>query len=145
MKEEDYIQERLNDQITWYDKKSGYHQSRYKLLRTLEILAAACIPFLTGYITDANSDMKLIVGGLGVIIAVISGVLALLKYQEHWLQYRTTTESLKHHKYLYLTRTAPYDKDTAFNLLVEAVEGLISKENSNWGSYIKEKSKKESK
>ena len=142
MNKEEYLNSRLDSQIDWYDQKSSWHQGWFKKLRLLEILAAALIPFLTGYITDQTPDMKLIVGGLGVLIAVVSGVVVLFKFQEHWLQYRTTAESLKHHKYLYLTKTSPYDKEGAFNLLVEMVEGLISKENSSWASYIKEKAKK---
>jgi len=141
LNQEEYLKERLDSQIEWYDRKSGWHQRWYKKLRFMEILAAASIPFLTGYITDATPDMKIVVGGLGVIIAVVSGVVALFKFQEHWLQYRTTTESLKHHRYLFLTKTAPYDKGDSFNLLVESIEGLISKENSHWVSYIKEKAK----
>ena len=141
MNEKDYIENRLDGQINWYDKKSAWNQSWHKRLRFLEILAAASIPFLTGYITDSTPDMKIVVGGLGVLIAVSTGVVALFKFQEHWLQYRTTAESLKHHKYLYLTKTAPYNNENSFNLLVESVEGLISKENSNWVSYVKEKAK----
>lgn len=141
MNEEDYLKDRLDAQIEWYDTKSGWNQEWHKKLRILEVLAAASIPFLTGYITDASPDMKIVVGGLGVLIAVASGVIAIFKFQEHWLQYRITAESLKHHKYLYLTKTAPYDSDNAFNLLVESIEGLISKENSNWVSYVKEKAK----
>lgn len=141
MTEEEYLKDRLESQIDWYDKKSGWHQSWHKKIRFIEIVAAASIPFLTGYITDSSPDMKIIVGGLGVLIAVASGTVALFKFQEHWLQYRTTAESLKHHKYLFLTQTAPYNKENCFNLLVESVEGLISKENSNWVSYVKEKTK----
>ncbi len=118
MNEEEYLKNRLDNQIDWYDKKSGWHQGWHKKLRFLEILAAASIPFLTGYITDSSPDMKIVVGTLGILIAVVSGAVALFKFQEHWLQYRTTAESLKHHKYLYLTNTAPYNKDDAFNLLV---------------------------
>lgn len=141
MNEEEYLKDRLDSQIEWYDKKSSWNQSWHKRLRILEVIAAASIPFLTGYITDSTPDMKIVVGGLGVLIAVSSGVLAIFKFQEHWLQYRTTAESLKHHKYLYQTKTAPYDRDNSFNLLVESIEGLISKENSNWVSYVKEKAK----
>ncbi len=141
LNQEEYLKERLDSQIEWYDRKSRWHQGWYKRLRFMEILAAASIPFLTGYITDATPDMKIVVGGLGVIIAVVSGAVALFKFQEHWLQYRTTAESLKHHRYLFLTKTAPYDRENSFNLLVESIEGLISKENSSWASYIKEKAK----
>lgn len=85
--------------------------------------------------------MKIVVGGLGVLIAITSGTVALFRFQEHWFQYRATTESLKHHKYMFATKTTPYDKENCFSLLVESVEGLISKENSNWVSYVKEKVK----
>jgi hypothetical protein len=33
---------------------------------------------------------------------------------------------------LFLTQTDPYDKDDAFHLLVQRVEGLLSKENTDW-------------
>ena len=145
MDEAKYIKDRLDSQLDWYDKKSGWNQSWHKKLRILEVLAASSIPFLTGYITDTTPDMKVVVGGLGVLIAVSSGVIALFKFQEHWLQYRTTAESLKHHKFLYLTKTAPYTDENSFNLLVESVEGLISKENSNGVSYVKEKAKEKTK
>ncbi len=141
LNEEEYFKERLDNQIEWYDKKSGWHKGWHNKLHLIAILAAASLPFLTGYITDSAPDMKIVVGSLGVVIAVASGSIALFKFQEHWLQYRTTAESLKHHKYLFLTKTAPYDKENGFNLLVESIEGLISKENSNWGSYVKEKAK----
>ena len=85
--------------------------------------------------------MKIVVGALGVLIAVSSGVVGLFKFQEHWLQYRTTAESLNHHKYLFLTNSAPYDKEEPYNLLVENIEGLISKENSSWVSFVKENHK----
>lgn len=141
MDEKAYFEERLDNQIEWYDSKSSWHQEWFKRLRILEILSAASIPFLTGYITDQTQSIRIVVGSLGILIAVISGVVALFKFQEHWLQYRTTSESLKHNKYLYLTKTAPYDNGNAFNLLVNSVENLISKENSNWVSYIKEKAR----
>lgn len=141
MSEEEYLSCRLDSQINWYYEKSSWNQGWFKKLRILEILAASSIPFVTGYITDQAPYMKLVVGGLGVLIAAISGVVALFKFQEHWLQYRTTAESLKHQKYRYLTNTAPYDIDASFNLLVETVEGLVSKENSKWATNIKDKAK----
>lgn len=141
MNEEKYLKDRLDHQIDWYGRKSKWHQGWHKKLRCVEIVAAASIPFLTGYITDATPDMKIVVGSLGVLIAVASGTASLFKFQDHWLQYRTTAESLKHCKYLYLTKSEPYVGDDGFNRLVESVEGLISKENSNWVSYAKLKSK----
>ena len=46
---EEYIEQRLNDQIGWYDRKSTANQRWFKRLRFAEIVAAATIPFLSGF------------------------------------------------------------------------------------------------
>ncbi|MHC4437288.1 MAG: DUF4231 domain-containing protein [Planctomycetota bacterium] len=142
MDEETYLKERLEDQIGWYDKKSQWNQKIFKRLRTAEIIAAATIPLLSGYITLSDSKIRLIVGFLGVTVAIIAGIVPLCKFHEHWVEYRTTCETLKHHKYLFLTKSSPYNGNRAFNLLVENVESFISKENSNWQNLQKESERK---
>lgn len=141
MDQEAYIKDRLDNQIDWYDTKSQKSQKWFKYLRAVEIIAAILIPFLAGHLSDETPSIKLIVGMLGVIVAVISGIISLNKFQELWIQYRATCESLRHHKYLFLTRAKPYDSDDAFHLLVETVESLISKEHSRWSDFIKEAGK----
>lgn len=136
MTEEAYLKDRLDDQLAWYDKKSQYNQKRFKLLSVVEIIAAAFIPFLSGM---EGEYLHLLIGGLGVFIAVAAAVIALFKYQENWIQYRTTAEQLKHEKYIYLTDTKPYDTEDKFHLLVERVESLISKENSTWATLAHKK------
>jgi len=37
---------------------------------------------------------------------------------------------------LFLTQTEPYDKDDAFHLLVQRVEALLSKENTDWAQSM---------
>jgi len=145
MDELKYIKERLDDQIDWYSQKSKTSQNWFKVLRAIEILAAATIPFLAGYVTDTEPELKIIIGLLGIVIAFAAGFISLNKFQEIWIEYRTTSETLKHHKYLYLTQSSPYDTEDAFQVLVQTVEALISKENSNWNNYIKqtEKEKKD--
>lgn len=138
MDEEAYITERLDDQINWYSDKSKKSQNWFKILRVIEILAAATIPFLAGYVSDAEPELKIAIGILGVIIALVAGFISLNKFQEIWIEYRTTSETLKHHKYLFLTKSNPYNSEEAFQVLVQTVEALISKENSNWNNYIKQ-------
>lgn len=140
MDQEEYLKERLEDQINWYDRKSVQNQKWLKLLQVVSILAAATIPFLTGYITETTVILKLSVSFLGLAVATITAIIGLYKFQENWLEYRTTCESLKHEKYLFLTESEPYDTGDSFNLLVERAEGLISKENTAWNrNMIKEK------
>lgn len=140
MNEDEYLNDRLNDQIDWYDKKSQTNQKWFKKLRLLEIIAAAVIPFLAG-IGPKIPFYSGIIGCLGVIIAVSAGLSALYKYHENWIEYRTTSETLKHEKFLFQAKCSPYDNDEAFCKLVQRVEGLISKENTQWSRYVEETKK----
>jgi len=140
-----YIADRLDDQIGWYDRKSLSNQNWYKGLRMLQVLAAALIPFLTAYLPPDKSTTQLLVGFLGVAIAVVTATLDLWRCQEHWIQYRTTCESLKTEKILFLTESDPYSGDAAtnFRLLVHRAETLISKENSDWAQYVRQPKRSE--
>jgi hypothetical protein len=137
MNEEEYLKERLDDQMKWYDKKSQSNQKWFKRLRLLEIMSAALIPFLSG-MGDKIIYSQWLIGLLGVCIAVAAATTALFNFQENWIKYRTTSEQLKHEKYLYLTNSNPYNKKERLGLLVERVESLISKENSLWSTKMTE-------
>jgi hypothetical protein len=132
---EEYIEKRLSDQINWYDRKSGRNQRWFRRLRFAEIVAAATIPFLSGFAGN-SFPIKIAIGALGVFVAVIASLLGLLQLQVHWIEYRATAESLRREKFLFLTQTEPYDKDDAFHLLVQRVEALLSKENADWAQSM---------
>ncbi len=132
---EEYVEQRINDQIGWYDRKSTTNQRWFKRLRFAEIVAAAAIPFLSGF-ADNSFPIKIAIGALGVFVAVIASLLGLLQLQVHWIEYRATAESLRREKFLFLTQTAPYDEDDAFHLFVQRVEALLTKENTEWAQSM---------
>lgn len=136
MNAEEYLAQRVDDQIEWYDRKSLFNQRWAKRLRLVEFIAAALIPFFAAYVTWYG--IQAVVGLLGVVVAVITATVSFCQFQEHWIEYRTTCESLKKEKYLYLTASEPYegDEEARFHLLVQRVETLISKENTNWAQYM---------
>ncbi|ART74886.1 hypothetical protein B4U37_01965 [Sutcliffiella horikoshii] len=134
MTEQEYLIERLEDQISWYDKKSGQAQRYYKWMKRLVIIISASIPLFVGFIAEAKV-WATIVGTLGVIIAGIEGWLSLSKYHENWIEYRSICETLKHEKYMFLTKTGVYNGiEDPFKYFVERVESIISKENVNWAN-----------
>jgi hypothetical protein len=141
MTEDEFLKQRVDDQIAWYDTKSQWNQKCYKWLRVTEVVAAAAIPFLAAYITPNWSFMKIVVGFLGFLIAVITAVVSLYHFQENWIEFRTTCESLKHEKYLFLTKTEPYNTGEPFALFVYRIESLISTENTKWSQLIRPPSK----
>jgi len=130
MNHEEYLQNRVDHQIAWYDRKSASNQRWFRQLRIIEIVAAAFIPLLAGY---ADWDVvKIAVAFLGLVIAVIAGVLGLFQFQENWTSYRSTCEALKQEKYFFLTKTEPYNQKDPFLLFVQRVEGLMANEHSTW-------------
>jgi hypothetical protein len=143
MTSDEYINQRVDNQILWYDNKSATNKKWFIFLKIAEILLALSIPFLGNFITTENAELKYLISFVGVCIAAIAGLLALLKLQENWIEYRTTAETLKHEKYLYLTNSGTYVEENNFERFVERFENLISKENSNWAQYIKHKKEKQ--
>jgi hypothetical protein len=130
--ETDPIMDRLEDQIAWYDRKSLASQKMFKRIKTVEILAAAIIPFLASLKLPLSA---MVTAGLGVLITVLEGMLHLNQYQQNWISYRSTCESLKHEKYTYLGKAAPYASvPDPHALLAERIESLVSQEDAKWAS-----------
>lgn len=140
MDESNYLKSRLENQIEWYDKKSISNQKKFNRLKLLEIFFASLIPLLALIFEVIEHETKLDFISFGIIGAIISAITSIEmfgKYQELWHSYRTTCESLKKEKYLYHANARPYHQPESFNLLVERIESLISKENTNWYEMIR--------
>lgn len=141
MDEAEYIEHRLEEQIEWYDRKSALNKKAFRRFQLIQLVMASLIT-LSGVISPSEFPMvSYIVPSLGALIAIVSGVIGLYKFQENWLEYRTVSESLKHEKYLFLTRSEPYNEAAPFNLFVNRIENIISEENSKWSQTMKEVSK----
>jgi len=119
--------DRLEDQIGWYSRKSRENQHFYKWLKLLEIAVAASLP-----VVAAVHSPVWVTGGLGAVIVVLEGAQHLYQFQEHWITYRSTAESLKHERYLYLAHAGEYAGDDRHSQLAERLEGLISQEHAKW-------------
>ncbi|MCX6597650.1 MAG: DUF4231 domain-containing protein [Acidobacteria bacterium] len=130
--------ERLNDQINWYDKKSGTSQSWYKCLKALTMVSAVLIP-----LASTAEGWRLVSGFLGVVIVLAEGFQQLNQFHINWIAYRTACESLKRERHLFLAQAGPYatvEKPTT--LLAERMEGLLAQENDKWVSTQLEAGKK---
>lgn len=136
MNVEEYLKNRVDNQIEWFNKKSGAYKRYYNILRMLELVIAGLIPFLTGYV-DLYILIKPTIGLMGVLVGLIAGILSLFKFQENWIQYRSACESLQSEKYLFQTNAAPYDTDQAFHIFVQKVESMLTGENRAWSQYTK--------
>lgn len=132
-----YFGTRVDNQINWYDNKSLEHQKRFKYMKMIIIISSASIPFLVALKIE-NFEMKIVIGFLGVAITVLESLINMNKHSENWIEYRSICETLKHEKHMYLYKTGVYKDDTnRFEYFVERIESIISQENINWASLIK--------
>ena len=137
--EQAYLEQRVEDQLNWFERKCAWNQKRYKRLKLVIIISSAAIPLMVGFIQNDNMMiwLKILTGATGVIIAVAEGVSSLYKYQDNWIQYRATAEALKRECFLYKTGAGEYrqEKDP-FPLFVERIEAIIDNDTSNWQQYV---------
>lgn len=132
MTPEEYMRERVDDQIKWYSSKSRENKRWFMRLEVLAILFSLSIPFVTDFITPATAYVKTVVSFLGVAIAFITALLSLMKYRDNWVEYRATAEQLHRERFMYMTRAGAYNTARSFPIFVQAVEDILSTEVSNW-------------
>lgn len=130
MSQADVHLERLEDQLTWYDRKAAYNERMFKRFRLATLVISVSIPLSAAFV-----KYTVITGSLGALIALFEGMQQLNQYQQNWRSYRSTAEALKHEKYLFLSKAGDYA--SAVNpraLLAERVEGLVSQEHAKWSA-----------
>lgn len=136
----EYLHDRLEQQIRWYSEKSGSAQQIYKRLKIGEFLLSAAIPLISLILWDCIYA-RYIMSGIGSILSVLAYVHGLYKWHDHWIMYRSTAEALKREKYLYLAKAGPYVSPDADRLLVTRCEQILSQENALWAVMHDEETK----
>lgn len=137
---ERYLEERYQEQVTWYGKKSSLNKRYYQVCQWVAIVTSTSIPVL---VVSISGDYKWITAGLSVILAVVTNALKTFKIQENWLNYRTIAETLKKEKHYYDASAAEYASvENREQHFVERVEAIISTENTHWMTLHQRKENK---
>ena len=129
--------DRLQANIDWYDNKARLNQRAYKASKIAIILLAIAIPFLAeyGFIPGLNDTRALLVGFASGGILLLEGLQAVNKWQENWILYRATCESLRNEQHLFAEKAGPYVElkpEAAQRLLAERTSSLVMAEHSKW-------------
>lgn len=125
-----YLKERYEDQINWYDKKSMWHQKMYKRFQGAVIVLSTITPVLIAIWKEETRWPAVIIAAL---VAIGTTSLKTFKYQENWINYRTTCETLRKEIHFYKAAVGDYkDREDPESLFVERAEALISRENTMW-------------
>jgi len=135
-----YVEERLEGQRKWYSRKSMINKRYYNWFNILTIVFSILIPLIVGFKEFFSSDntIMLTIGVLGTLVAILTSISGLMKFKEKWINYRLASERLKREKFLWETKTTPYDKADAYAELVKRIETIINIENTDWVDYISE-------
>lgn len=126
---EDYIQNRYEREIAWYDRRAQQNQWLHRGLQLYAIAASVTIPVLL----SVEDLPEVAIGALAASVAAAGGIMALLKPNENWLNYRATAETLRKELHLYRAAAGEYEKaPDRKKVFVERVEALISREHTVW-------------
>ncbi|MDW3194950.1 MAG: DUF4231 domain-containing protein [Cytophagales bacterium] len=142
MRDERYIQERLQTSEQLLNDLSSENQTKYKRLKKSEIIIAATIPFAVtlSSISPFNESVLMetiltIYAGIGgAVLALMSNVLKMGGFYDKWMEYRSRAELLKREEYLYVTNMPPYESLDAFPVLVERVEQILNEPEEETGN-----------
>ena len=103
---------------------------------------AAVTPVLVAMGSEATRWPTVMIAAL---VAIGTTILKTFKYQENWINYRTTCETLRKEIHFYRAGVGDYrDSDDREALFVERVESLISRENTMWLTTQRPKEEKKS-
>ena len=138
-----YIEHRVLDQIMWYSKKSRENQECFRCFSILAIFLNAAIPIIVLF-SDFSVFAKCLVAGLSSFAGAVNAVIALCRYQELWVQYRSNCEALKSVLYRFFLKTGEFkqiadDEAALMDMLVSRCEEYFMKEFQTWGNVVSEK------
>jgi hypothetical protein len=140
-----YVKDRYFGEIVWYDAKSRRNQVWYRTLQWGLILLSASTPVTIALAQKANSaswlkTLKTLSLITSVLVAVLATSLKTFKFEENWINYRTTCEMLKKEIHFHGAGIDEYenckDKEALFG---NRVETLISRDNTLWLTTVKER------
>jgi len=127
---DEYVAERLLDQLAWYEKASSR-----KRLQHLVLGGAALIATVVVTATAALELPSWSVAAIGGSAAGLLGIHGFLGPVQDWMRYRDSAERLKSERFRYETRTGAYAgiaDEEVLTLLVDRVEEILSSERQSW-------------
>lgn len=132
---ESYLKDRYEPQIQWYEKRSASTKKSYEIFQWGLIVLSALTPVLVviDFVGTANFFLRCMPIVTSVLVAILSSGSKTFKFQENWMNYRTTCETMKKEIHFYKAGSGEYSQtDNKEKLFVERVESLISRENTLW-------------
>jgi len=141
----DYMKDRLDDQIEYFDKSAIKNQQKYKSLKSLSIICNILTTMTIAVTFTVPDNYKVYLGLLALVLSTT--VLATYQWEEFhnfgakWEKFRLVAEQLRSEKYLYLNNAGKYSNEDFENnrlILVNTVEEIIKGTDISYFSLIVE-------
>lgn len=132
---ENYLNDRVENQVHFYESKSALNKQYYLFFKIAQLTAATLLPFFSVFLSE-YSWMKYVIAFLGSVVTILEGVMATGKYHEKWIIYRSTAETLLQEKYLFLMQAGSYSGQDAVQQFVNKIEFSLGKENVGWQQLV---------
>lgn len=133
-----YILERVDDQLTYYEKAANKAKSKHVTFQTSILVLALLVPVIANLKMDTGV-LNYSVTITSLLLAMLTGIANFRKFGDLWLSYRTTEESIKREKFLFLTSSGKYaGNDAAFSEFVGTMESILSAEHNKFRSLIED-------
>ncbi|SRR6266446_632903 len=118
---------RLEDELAYYSTKSQVSRQRYYAIKSIQIVASAAVS------VSALTVNAVVAAFLGALVVILEGYQGLFRFHDQWMIARTTCNSLKREKFLWLAKAGPYALPSADPvLLAERIEAILSDEHGRW-------------
>ena len=145
MSPEDYIKDRVNDQLRFYDRKAAYYKKWFLFMRAATVIGGAIVPVLVNldfrsinlnlyFFKPAINTVKVSTTLISLMVVLFVSLESVYHFKEQWKNYRSTAELLKKEYYLFAAgkgRYAGKPVEEAFKLFVEQCETAIDVENAS--------------
>ncbi|MEZ4920778.1 MAG: DUF4231 domain-containing protein [Saprospiraceae bacterium] len=136
---EDYLKNRIQDQIDWYDRKSVRLKKRYRRMKFTTIVFGVLIPVAISLNKELGDFANYTAAFLGAAISALEGISGMLKDKDTFIQYRMTREALNREKFIFITNSGHYaTAEKPFQLFVDTCEAIMSGENNDWRSRFEQ-------
>ncbi|MES2556644.1 MAG: DUF4231 domain-containing protein [Bacteroidota bacterium] len=136
MTQEEYFNQRIEEQIAWYDRAAKRNKRAFQILKAGEIVVASVTPFLIAHSDVDGGPLHVIAAIMSILIAVLAAMLGAFKLQEKWMQFHSVSEQLKHEKYMFLTNSGVYERNSSFPAFVKRIEIILIRENDDWMKLV---------
>jgi Protein of unknown function (DUF4231) len=124
---------RINSEIAFSEKWAKIQGFSYYALAVLKVFAAGSIPYLLTIGPSKTYNIKLIIGVLGVLVAISETFTTSFSLRKRFEDKRLECEALKSEAYLYRGKVGVYANDaTRDAALIAITEKIIARRVRSW-------------